>query len=285
MLIRQLGLFIEEYNETESRERAEHHIRELGLSPFTLSELPAAEALSSFALTDDRNTADQLKAAGIGFALYDNEKSRKASFPDALYAIDSVCCLTKERIERMLYRYLRLPWMITQTERCLIRETTEQDLDALYEVYSDPSVTSYTEGLYADREEELSYIRRYIDNQYRFFEYGVWSILEKEGRRLIGRAGFSNREGFLEPELGYVIAVPWQGQGYATEVCSALLSYAGLELGFESINAFTVAENTASIRLLKRLGFEYRDEILIDGKAHQRYNVSYDKIMHSRSLL
>ncbi|MBQ7564447.1 MAG: GNAT family N-acetyltransferase [Lachnospiraceae bacterium] len=275
MLIRQVGLLIEEYNETESREEALAHIRALGLSVFTLAELPVNEELTAFAFTDDRAAADRLKQAGIGFALYDNEKSRRESFPDALYAVDNISYLTIERIDRMLYRYLRLPWVIAETERCVIRETTEQDLEALYEIYSEPSITKYTEGLYRDREEELAYIRDYIDHQYRFFEFGIWSVLEKKSRRLIGRAGFSNREGFEEPELGYVIAAPYQGQGFATEVCTKLLAYGRDYIRFSGVNAFTVAENTASVRLLKRLGFVYREEILIDGKAHQRYNRLY----------
>ena len=275
MLIRQVGLLIEESNETESREEALAHIRALGLSVFTLAELPVNEELTAFAFTDDRAAADRLKQAGIGFALYDNEKSRRESFPDALYAVDNISYLTIERIDRMLYLYLRLPWVIAETERCVIRETTEQDLEALYEIYSEPSITKYTEGLYRDREEELAYIRDYIDHQYRFFEFGIWSVLEKKSRRLIGRAGFSNREGFEEPELGYVIAAPYQGQGFATEVCTKLLAYGRDYIRFSGVNAFTVAENTASVRLLKRLGFVYREEILIDGKAHQRYNIAY----------
>ncbi len=279
MLVKRVGLLIGEFNPQESREGAFYHIEELGRSPLSLKELISeGESVSSFAFTDDRETADILKRYGIGFAVYDNKKSKAASFADALYVIDLVSSLDAERIDRMLYRYLRLPWKIAETKRCVIRETTEEDLDALYEIYSEPSITRYTEGLYEDRKEELDYTRAYIDEMYRFYEFGIWSVLDRESRKLIGRAGFSTRKSFPEPELGYVIAVPYQRQGIATEVCRKLLSYAVEYLNFTSINAFTRADNTASVSLLKRLGFVYIEEIFVDGKPLQRYNISCEQI-------
>ena len=50
-----------------------------------------------------------------------------------------------------------LPWTILETERCLVREICLGDLDRLYEIYAEPSVTRYMEGLFEDREKEADH--------------------------------------------------------------------------------------------------------------------------------
>ena len=280
MLIKNTGLFITEYNDGDDPERAVHNLREQGLEccedPEEFCRMISANdenRLHSFAFTDNRAVGDRLRETGVGFAAYLNPVSRGETFSDTLYMIDNICNLKAFDINRFLLRYLQLPWDIIETKRCLVREITEEDVDELYEIYADPGVSRYTEGLYEDREREREYIRDYIKNRYRFFEYGIWLIIDRASKKAIGRAGFEYRAGFEDPELGYVIAAPCQRKGYAFEVCSALLKYAADQLAFSGINAFTVKENTASVRLLRKLGFERMEEIMIDGKAHERYNI------------
>ena len=280
MLIKNTGLFITEYNEGDDPERAVYNLGRQGLECFADPEefcrMIASDEenrLHSFSITDNRDVGNRLREAGTGFAAYINPLSRREFFGDALYMTDNVCDLKAFDFNRFLLRYLRLPWEIAETERCLVREITEEDTDELYKIYADPGISRYTEGLFEDREKEREYIREYINNQYRFFEHGIWLILDRASKRAIGRAGFEYRAGFDDPELGYVIAAEYQRKGYAFEVCSKLLEYAAKQLGFCSINAFTVKENTASVRLLRKLGFERREEIMIDGKAHERYNI------------
>ncbi len=288
ILIKSVGLFIKEYNEGENALLAQRHLKELGLDCFFgLEELKrrlSAEnsgltaVMETYAFTDDRELADSLKECGVGFAVYYNRLSRTASFNDALYMVDSICSLSLQRIDRFLLRYLRLPWKICETERCIVREITEEDVDRLYEIYSEPGYVRYTDALYDDPEKERAYTREYINTQYRFFEFGIWVVEEKASGKVIGRAGITTREGFEELELGYGFSEEYQGKGYAYEVCSAILDYARNSLLAESINSFTMKENIPSIRLLEKLGFIPAGEIMIDGKPYERYNVSYEKV-------
>ena len=283
MLLKTVGLIIGEYNAEGSAVRAIEHIKGLGLNcvteleaiigtsgsfPDTISE----PSLSCFVFTDSREAADRLKERGIGFAVYSNSVSSKASFPDALYMVEDIRSLQIEQIERMLLRFLRLPWTILETERLVVREITEEDVDALYDLYGDGSEFPYTEGLYENPEEERAYTRDYIDKQYRFFEYGIWIVKEKTTGRIVGRAGIAGREGFEDPELGYAFAPDCRRKGYAYEVCGAILEYAEKNLNLDSINAFSREENTASLRLLNKLGFTYIKKVMIDGKPHNMYN-------------
>ena len=88
--------------------------------------------------------------------------------------------------------------------------------------------------------------------------------------QVIGRAGFSNREGCEDPELGFVIGVPWQRQGYATEVCKALLEYGKEELGFEQVQMLVMPENEISLHLAERLGFSQLDQVTWEGTCYER---------------
>ena len=277
MMITTVLLLIEHYNEGETQQEARTHIESLGLSCFTEFKdgQNGISSADTFAFTDDRALADLLKATGIGFAVYDNDKSRAASFPDALYLIDRISVLSLAQIERMLLRFLKLPWQIAKTPRCLIREITLNDVDALYELYGeDAEAFRYTEGLFADPDREKAYTRDYIEQQYRFYEYGIWIVTDRETGEIIGRAGIDNRQGYEDPELGYVFALSYRHKGYAFEVCSAILTYAANILQIGRLNAFTIRENTDSVKLLKRLGFSFVQEVLLNDVAHDLYRIT-----------
>lgn len=169
----------------------------------------------------------------------------------------------------MAYRRLAgQPWEILNTKRCIVRETTVEDVDAFYQIYAEPDITRYTDNLCETREEEIAYIEDYIKKVYYFYGYGMWTVVEKKSGRIIGRAGISWREGYTLPELGFLIGVPWQGQGYAYEVCSAILTYAKEELGITRVQTLVVEDNEKSIRLSEKLGFVRQCMVtLYDGRT------------------
>lgn len=135
---------------------------------------------------------------------------------------------------------------------------TVSDIDDLYEIYSGKGITDYMEGLYSDKKEEEEFTIKYIENMYKFYEYGIWLVCLKENDKIIGRAGLSNREvdGENEIELGYVVGVPYQGKGYAYEACVGICEYAKDSLGVESLVCFIQKGNTPSCKLAEKLGFE-----------------------------
>jgi RimJ/RimL family protein N-acetyltransferase len=61
-------------------------------------------------------------------------------------------------------------------------------------------------------------------------------------------------------EVGFTIASRHQGQGFAREAASRLMSFLFSEIGAEKIVANTDRRNTASIRLLVSLGFKFYPE-------------------------
>lgn len=193
------------------------------------------------------------------------------SFGGIRYAIESLENIDIDYLDKICRRYAGLPWKILETERCIVREMTVEDVDAFYEIYKEPSITAYMEGLYPEREQETDYIKSYIKNIYEFYEYGLWTVVEKQSSEIIGRAGISWREETETVELGYVIAKPFQRQGYAYEVCNAILKYAYEELEIEQVAAYIKEGNEASEALCRKLKFEQKENVIIKNASYEKW--------------
>lgn len=211
-------------------------------------------------VTDDIALAHSLLDSGLLVVPVINECNSDKDFSRFKYLITNPEELDDDYYIKIWQRFMGLPWHILNTERCIIREMSASDVRDLYEVYADSSITRYTEPLFPDYEDELEYTKNYIDNVYSYFGFGTWVIESRETGHIIGRAGFNYRPGYDEPELGYVIAVPYQNQGYAYEVCSAIIPYMKEEFDIDRISAFSSTENEPSLRLLSKLGFAVQTE-------------------------
>lgn len=174
-------------------------------------------------------------------------------------------------LTRIWQRHHHLPWTILTTRRCVVKEFSMDDLDDLFALYAGEGMTDYIAPLYP-YEQEMEYQRSYIECMYGFYGYGMWIVRDRADGSLIGRAGIECREELGgEPELGYVIGVPYQRKGYATEVCTAILAYAGEELSLPFINCLIEEGNIVSEHVALRLGFAPAGELFLDGKRMKKY--------------
>lgn len=219
-------------------------------------------------ITDDVKVLKYfLKENRLAIALY-HDRNRDASFGDALYAVDYVEQLTFREYDEVYRRLAGIPWDILETQRLKVRESTVADVKDFYRIYREPSITYYMEDLFQDPDEENAYMESYIKQIYGFYGFGMWTVLLKDTGQVIGRAGLSVREGYDVPELGFVIDVHHQRQGYALEVCSAILTYAEEELYFEQVQALVQEENASSLNLLHKLGFRYERNVVEQGQEY-----------------
>lgn len=219
-------------------------------------------------ITDEVEVYASLREQGFYVLPYLNENNRGESFPGALYAVEKLEEMDEKSFDLAYCRLAGLPWNILATGRCAVRETTVEDVDSFYRIYAEPSITEYMENLFEDRDEEIAYIKDYGEKVYAFYGYGMWTVLEKESGEVIGRAGITWREGYDLPELGFVFGVPWQGRGYAYEVCGAILAYARDELLMERVQALVRPGNERSLRLCEKLGFVPAGETVLDGERY-----------------
>ena len=176
-------------------------------------------------------------------------------------------------LQRVYERHFNIPWTILETKRCIVRELELSDMDDLFSMYAEPGMTDYMEGLY-EYEEELEYQKAYIENMYRFYGYGMWLVFEKKTGTLIGRAGVEHREELNgDMELGYAIRTSFQHQGYAYEVCQAIVQYAREELQAHLLHCLIEKGNVISEKLAVKLGFSYCGDREIDGTLMSDYQI------------
>lgn len=201
------------------------------------------------------------------------------NFVSCGYAVESLNNLDFDYFVKVYQRHCGEPWNILQTKRCILRETTLQDVTEFYNIYSDPEITKYMEDLCPKEEDELQYIKDYIERIYKFYGYGLWTIVEKTTGKVIGRAGLSHREGYETVELGFVIGTSWQRKGLAEEVCRAILDYAEKDLFFTTVQALVKEPNLASVSLCRKLGFSFKETVSEKGEVYERYEWEAPKAM------
>ena len=85
----------------------------------------------------------------------------------------------------------------------------------MYEIYNNPEAVEYVDCPKENVDEETEYMRLYINYQYRFFEFGIWVVEEKESGKVIGRAGIETRDDLDGIEVGYIIGKEYRRKGYA----------------------------------------------------------------------
>lgn len=286
-MLKYVILYLEKLNQISDLhdfllEMAENHVIVYELNE-DVTEVPPLD--ESILITDRKEGAWCARELKVGYLLYETEANRLCSFADAVCIIQGFDGIDYEFMNHMYERSRGIPWKIFETERCLVREITVEDLKRLYEIYEDPSITAYMEGLYPNPKDEEEFTRAYIERMYGFYGFGLWIVEEKREGLIIGRAGISIRDGFEDLELGYLIAKTHQGQGYAYEVCSAIIEYAHNKLGCEKMNAFIDARNEPSIRLCEKLGFRHIGQSRIERKLLERYQLIYKDFVNYKKTV
>lgn len=148
-----------------------------------------------------------------------------------------------------------------ETERLVLRPFTNEDVDLLVELDSDPEVMRYiSRGRPTARLEIEKVILPRFQEYYRLFEgYGTWATIEKATGEFIGWVSLRPKDGDPpdEPELGYRLRRAAWGKGYATEASRALIDRAFSEYGAVRVYAETMAVNTQSRRVMERAGLRF----------------------------
>jgi RimJ/RimL family protein N-acetyltransferase len=146
---------------------------------------------------------------------------------------------------------------IITTPRVVLRWISEDDIDGLYEVFSDPQVMRYwSRGPLPDREAAAAMQREIAAGN----ESGTmikWGLALRDSNSLIGTTTLFNLK--LDngrAEVGYAMGSAYWGKGLMNEALQALLLHAFESLKLRRLEADVDPRNAASIRTLERLGFQ-----------------------------
>jgi RimJ/RimL family protein N-acetyltransferase len=141
------------------------------------------------------------------------------------------------------------------TERLIMRGWRESDLAPWAAMNADPEVRKYL-GPLLTAEQASAWVLNFQDDLDRY-GFGFWAVQVRASGEFIGFAGLDTVEDempFAGIELGWRLARPAWGHGYATEAALAALRYGFDVMGLPEIVAVTMAVNLRSRAVMGRIG-------------------------------
>ena len=158
--------------------------------------------------------------------------------------------------------------MKIETARLLIRSFDPKDLDPYLSIVADADVMKYLGGVLS-KEQAKRYIDRAIETEQKS-GYSRYAVELKESGQFVGMCGIVPVKDYID--LGYRFAKSAWGKGFATEAASAVVALGFAEHEFREIVGLTHPDNSASIKVLEKLGFSYeREEVTPMGMPAKRY--------------
>ncbi len=144
-----------------------------------------------------------------------------------------------------------------ETERLSFRKFTLDDLPQLIEQRSDPEMSRYLGGTRMQNPESLAKRIRFYMSCYETHGFGMCPMFWKETGEMIGAAGIQPLEDTGEIEVGYSVVKNFWGRGIGTEAARGWMTFGFNECSLDRIVAVAVVENTASRRIMEKLGMKY----------------------------
>ncbi len=157
------------------------------------------------------------------------------------------------------------------TERLLLRGFAPRDVEAYVAMMADPAVTRYLgDGRPLSRADAWRQLALIIGH-WGLRGFGLWAVEERATGTLVGRVGCYEPDGWPGCEVGYVLARPFWGRGYATEGARAALEYARGVLARDRVISLIHPDNVASASVATRLGATADETIELFGRPAAVY--------------
>jgi [ribosomal protein S5]-alanine N-acetyltransferase len=168
---------------------------------------------------------------------------------------------------------------VIETVRLRLRELTDEDHAALYEMYQDPRMNRFIGGPPPRREEYWRRVRETWPAYYARNGFGLWATVRREDGRLLGRCGLLAQEvdGERHVEVGYALAPEFWGRGYATEAATASRDWAFRTLDVPHVISLIAPDNAASIAVAERNGMRFWKTADFRGHHVRVYRITRDE--------
>ena len=159
-----------------------------------------------------------------------------------------------------------------RTARLALRQLSQEDLEALFAIFSNAEVMRYwSTPPYTRRAQVEERVRTFVEG----YENGTslsLGIEREEDHALVGNCSlFDFHEDSRRAQVGYCLGRPYWGMGYMHEALTALVNHAFDGLGLNRLEADIDPRNLASAKALERLGFVregfLRERWIVDGEV------------------
>lgn len=161
---------------------------------------------------------------------------------------------------------------ILETPRLFLRELEIADAPLFFALNANPNVIRYTGNTaFTSIEEARIFLENYSD--YRENGYGRWAVIHKDSQRFLGWCGLKFDVETQQTDIGFRFFEEDWGKGYATESAQACLKVGFETFQLKEIVGRAMKANTASIRVLEKLGLHYVEDMVLDQQEAVLYKI------------
>lgn len=162
-----------------------------------------------------------------------------------------------------------------ETDRLILRDFLESDVEGMYELDSNPEVHRYLGNNPIKEINQIPPIIQFVRKQYEENGIGRWAVIEKKTNAFIGWSGLklvkeTRNQQSNYYDVGYRLIQKYWGKGYATESAQASLNYGFGEMNLETICAAAQADNIDSNKVLKKCGMKLINQYL-ENEVHENW--------------
>ena len=144
-----------------------------------------------------------------------------------------------------------------ESKRTLLRRLKLSDFENMRKLESDLEIMKFTRPRLAQTPQQTQIrLEKLIAKELEYGDFGVWVAETKQGSEFVGWFMLLPTKDEY-PELGFMIVKKYWGQGFAPEVCEALIHYGFETLEVPGVAAMTNIDNFRSIRVLEKVGFKF----------------------------
>lgn len=147
---------------------------------------------------------------------------------------------------------------ILQTQHLVLRQLGSQDVQALFTLYSDPSVSSSRERPPFEVMEEASILLKQINDRYTNTTGIRWGIEHRESGKLIGTIGIRSSvpiSAHGEVDIQFELVEDARGKGYMAEALGAIVNFSLEVIQVHKILAASFSDNEVIPHLLDKMLF------------------------------
>lgn len=165
--------------------------------------------------------------------------------------------------------------MYFETERLIVRQYMLNDIDKLYRIMSDARVHIFTKDKNNpwDKQRTEEYVKFMLNNDFKTLDCFHGAVIEKNTDQLIGLCGLNPYKD-NEPEIEFKIGVPYWNRGYAAELGKQIIRESFEAVGIRGIYGMAHPENTASRKVLEKIGMKYSGDQIFRNHEYSFYYIA-----------
>lgn len=162
------------------------------------------------------------------------------------------------------------PRHILATSRLALRELDGADAPFVLELVNEPAFIANIRDTGVRTLEDAGCYIEGPRASYARHGFGLWLAELRDTGEPCGICGVLKRDGLDDPDLGFAFLERFRGRGLATEAATATLAHAREALALERVLAIVSPRNTASARVLHKVGMREEGPVTLPGGQESR---------------